>query len=107
MCNCEPNFQLSLLCSEVLSNAGWQLSREKPVLFTRLLSTCATFTLSSEHPNRGQAGEGSPVTAEQVWFCGFQLLDGRRQRYSVPKPFAMSAAASASQKRPGGTKPHK
>lgn len=58
--------------------------------------------------NRAQAeGEDAPVTAEQFLLCGFQLLDRRRQHYSMQKPFAIRVAASASQKRPGGTKTHK
>lgn len=36
--------------------------------------------------------------------CGFQLLDRRRQRYSVQKPLTITAAASVYQKRTGGTK---
>jgi len=48
--------------------------------------------------------EDALVTAKQSLFCGFQLLDRGRQYYSMQKPLTIRVAASASQKRPSGTK---
>lgn len=107
ICNSEPNFQLSPLSSAVSSNMGLAAVKGKKQSFSQGYSVHVTFKLFSVHPKQLHTGSerGCSCDCRTIPLCcGFQLLDRRRQPYFVQQPLTITAAASVSQKRPGGTK---